>query len=93
MKKSVIINSLYKSFKKLLYTIRHHNQFKTPHDKRTQRSNLCFGTKDCNYSDKCEFLMSDSKFLFWKKERCGVCGCYLKAKIKLDFEECPKKKW
>ena len=25
--------------------------------------------------------------------RCNVCGCFLKLKTKLDFEECPKEKW
>jgi len=26
-------------------------------------------------------------------QRCGECGCFLKAKTKLRFVGCPKKKW
>ena len=30
---------------------------------------------------------------FRKKKYCGVCGCYLPAKVKSPGSECPKNKW
>ena len=42
---------------------------------------------------KCEFYIQRGRFLFWRKPRCKVCGCYLDWKIKADYLHCDKEKW
>lgn len=88
-----IIKSLIKTVKKAIYAIKNRQQFKASKEVIDKRLYICFGTKDCMYTDKCDSLIENSKFIFWKQKRCGLCGCYIKAKVKFAFEECPLKKW
>lgn len=30
---------------------------------------------------------------FRRGEQCGICSCWLEAKVRLNLEQCPKKKW
>jgi len=84
------INSLRKSFKLFLFTIKNRNKFKADSDKIKKRLNICRGN---TLENKCEKIDDSKNFLFIKKDKCSVCGCYLKIKTKLDFEKCPLNKW
>ena len=78
------IKSLKKSFKLLIYTIKNRNRFKSGDEKIKWRLEIC---------SICSDLKKYSYFLFFRKPKCGICGCYIKYKTKLDFEEGPLKKW
>lgn len=52
-------------------------------EKVLNRLNIC---RDCDY-----FIRKEDSIFF--SERCSICGCFLKLKTKLKFEECPLKKW
>ena len=38
-------------------------------------------------------VCNSCEFLIKKTGRCGQCGCFVSAKVKLNFEECPVGKW
>ena len=76
--------SLVNSFKLLIYTIKNRNRFKATVSIIEKRLNICYNCTD---------YKKDSYLLIFKKPKCGVCGCYIKYKVALDFEECPLKKW
>lgn len=84
------IKSLKKSFKLFLYTFKNKNRFKADSEKIKKRLNICRGSSN---EEKCEKIDDSKNFLFIKKDKCSVCGCYLKIKTKLDFEQCPLNKW
>jgi hypothetical protein len=90
MKIRTIINSLYKFFKGLMYALKNRENIKANKETIERRKQICYGTK--NY-DACPKLLKESRFIFWKKKRCGECGCYLDEKVKFDFEKCPLDKW
>lgn len=78
------IKSLTKSFKLLIYNIKNRNRLKASKEKKNIRIDIC---------NNCPEIVKDSKLLFINKSTCGVCGCFIKYKTGIDFEECPLKKW
>lgn len=38
-------------------------------------------------------MVSAGVIIIGKKERCGECGCLIKAKAAIQSEQCPLKKW
>ena len=84
------ITSLKKSFKLFLYTIKNKNKFKADPDKIKKRLDICRGSSSIK---KCDEIDDSENILFIKKDKCSICGCYLKIKTKLDFERCPLNKW
>jgi len=49
----------------------------TPEELAIKRLEIC---------EKCPSLSKDSG-------RCAECGCFIKAKTRINFEECPLEKW
>jgi len=39
----------------------------------------------------CEYLKNYNEDL--KKTKCGVCGCFIRPKLSLKSEKCPKRLW
>ena len=39
----------------------------------------------------CEYLKNYNKEL--KKTKCGICGCFIRPKLSLRSEKCPKGLW
>lgn len=65
-------------------------------EEHKERVNICFGTKERNYEDKCEKFVQNTHN---DNGRCSECGCPLNKEkgvsSKLDWTSsyCPLKKW
>ncbi len=59
---------------------------KVSKEKRQERLKIC---------QECPLRVKEARFLWYKKDRCGICHCYLDLKTWLDCESCPDKpsKW
>lgn len=79
-----VIRNLYKSFKLLIKTLLTGGVLKANKNKQKERINIC---------NECDLIQKNAKFIFFKTIRCGECGCYIKEKVKYEFEECDNKKW
>lgn len=53
-----------------------------------QRLDIC---KQCDFFNEHYKLFNVN--LFKKKPQCDICKCFLEAKVKFEFAECPKDKW
>lgn len=78
------IKNLTKTIYLLIETWLSDGSIKANEEKIKNRLEIC---------NACDEIRRDSHFLFFKRSRCGECGCYLKEKTKFEFEECPLKKW
>lgn len=65
-------------------------------EEHKERVNICFGTEEKNYEDRCEKFVPNAHN---ENGRCSECGCPLNKEkgvsSKLDWtsSECPLKKW
>jgi len=84
MKIKTTILELRKSFKLLMINIKARKNLKADYATKLERRFICAD---------CEFVKKDSRFLWFKANRCTVCTCFIKAKTSLKFESCPKAKW
>lgn len=49
--------------------------------------------RDKDETEKCLTICSECENLKSDPFRCGICGCYLKLKVKLKAWHCPLNKW
>lgn len=84
MKIKTTFLELYKSFKLLVINIKAKKNLKIDNLTKLKRRQIC---------KNCEFVKKDSKFLWFKADRCAICTCFIKPKTLLRFESCPKAKW
>lgn len=75
-----IFKYLYLDFRRFLYTLSQGKKLKVSKEEEKRRFEIC---KNCDKIN-IEFKLGNYSF-----ERCGICGCFLKAKTKLTFENCP----
>lgn len=68
---------LWRFFKTLLFTSK---ELLVSKDITMERLKIC---------NNCDKIKKESRFLWYKQPRCGICSCYLNFKTKLTWEICP----
>jgi len=80
MKFFKIFKYLYLDFRAFLYAVQQGKKLRVTNEIANQRMEIC---------KNCENLNQEFKIFNYKFLRCGICGCILRAKTKLTFENCP----